>query len=165
MENRKSIKAQILTDLDQLSSEEFPVLYSYILVSGIDYFSQLNSGQLSKKGNAKRYKQFCEKYLELNGKEQEMLYQFRNAVTHTYGQYGMNEKYGNEFRFIFDFELNTWVSQKSRVIHMINPEKLRKRFLYAIEKYEADIKSTPHLQKKYDLVSKKVGFLTSPWSK
>ena len=157
----KSVLNKILVELNTLNASAHPVAYAFTIVSALDILSQLNSGKLKKIGAVKRFKRFTEQYLGLRPSEQEILYQFRNATVHTFGQYAFNEKTKTEYRFVYHEE-GVWVQKLSRTVYSINLIQLKSKLDRAVQTFETNLKNDPELKKRHDLVYRKIGTAIAP---
>lgn len=153
----RSVLGEIIKELHSLDPKQHPVAFAFTLVSALDLLSQLNSGKLKKIGAVKRFKRFTAEYMGLREFDQELIYQFRNATVHTFGQYAFNEKTKKEYRFVFHSDDNNWCTKVSRVVYSINLIVLKAKLEKAVDRFYDNLANDPSLKERHDLVYKKIG--------
>lgn len=127
------------------------------IFTGIDLLSQCYFGNLRTKSSAKRMKFFMEKYLRLTAEQQEALYRFRSALTHTYGMYSFDEGRKKEYRFRLLLDGRHIVEKKSTVVYEISVLKLKEQFFKALSHYHHHLQKSEARQQKFIKVYRKIG--------
>lgn len=161
---KDSVLHAILIEIKTLDAEKHPVSFAFALMSALDLLAQLNSGKLNKIGAVKRFKRFTGKYLGLREVDQEVLYQYRNAVVHTFGQYAFNEKTKQEYRFVYHIDDRLLLKKVSRSVYSVNLPILQLKVEKAAEQFLLDVENDSALKERYNLVYRKVGRTISPLS-
>jgi hypothetical protein len=124
---------------------------------GIDLLSQCYFGNLKPKSSTKRVKIFLQNYFRLNPEEQETLYRFRSALTHTFGMYSFDESLKKEFRFKLLMGKETILEKRSASVYDVHALALKNQFFKAIHFYQLHLQKSENMQQKFMKVYRKTG--------
>ena len=131
------------------------------ILAGVDLLAKFYKGT-DNGGVGKRFKEFVKKYFQrLTPDEADQLYQFRNALMHSFGLYSetKHKKY--------QFSVNAGKSGTGALVeprgndwYFVGIQTLHERFEEAIEDYRNDLKQSQDLRAKFMTMWQKYGFLT-----
>jgi len=155
----KSPFAQVVNELEQAKLAKQPVTLSFTCGALIELLGQFYEGSLSKTGSAKRFLRFAQDYVKLSKANASVIYQYRNAVVHGFGNHAFNKTMNKEFRFYRDVEQTTLVVKRGGSTYGINPQLYANYVLEAAAKYQRDLEKDALLQEKFDRVYRRVGQL------
>ena len=135
---------------------------AFCVFSAFDLLAQFYRGELKKSQSAKRLKKYWEKYTSLNNDQLELLYQFRNAVIHSFGQHAFDKRTKREFRFLIDNGQSPTITGKSKTVITVNMKKLEELLEKSISAYHEDLTDKKHLREKFNTVYRRIGVLFDP---
>ncbi len=137
-------------------NQAFPLLFWSI----IDLLARYHSGQLENQGSMVRIKKFLKAFYRHDRRDTQTLLLFRNAVTHSVSLFAFDASSKREVRFKLSND-GPLLSQESNVRFEINTEELHARLFECIEKYQTEMKTSTELQKRFQKVFKKLGYIHS----
>ena len=149
-----------LKELEQLNSaglsqnQAFPLL----IWSVIDLLSRYHSGQLENQGSMVRIKKFLKEFLRHDRRDTQTLLLFRNAVSHSVSLFAFDASSKREIRFRLTKE-GPLVRQETQVRFAINTKEFYNRLNESIEKYNKEVLTSIELQKRFQKVFKKLGYI------
>jgi predicted transcriptional regulator len=147
-----------LNELGTLPSEAH-MSKAFCVFSAFDLLAQFYRGELKKGQSAKRLKKYWEKYTSLNNTQLELLYRFRNAVIHSFGQHAFDKRTKREFRFLIDNGQSQTITAKTKTVVCVNVEKLENQLVKAISAYREDLTDKKHLRENFNTVYRRIGVL------
>lgn len=160
--NTDSVLSVVLHQLER-SRSGHPVVQGYCALSVLELLIQLYSGKLSQRHHAARWVRFCMRFMSLPEETAKEFYLWRNAVAHTFGQYGLDKARGIELRFVYASEGPIFF-KASRTVRTVNTYQLLHEVKNVISRYQEALERTPALQENFDRVHRKVGRVTVPAS-
>jgi len=146
-----------LKDLEKVSltqNQAFPLL----VWSVIDLLSRYHSGQLENQGSMVRIKKFLKAFLKHDRRDTQTLLLFRNAVAHSVSLFAFDASSKREVRFRLTDE-GPLVLQETPVRFAINTIEFHARLYESIEAYHKEVMTSNELQKRFQKVFKKLGYI------
>jgi len=135
-------------------NQAFPLL----IWSVIDLLSRYHSGQLENQGSMVRIKKFLKAYLRHDRGDTQTLLLFRNAVSHSVSLFAFDASSRREVRFRLTDE-GPLILQETQVRFAINTAELFSRLNESIEAFHKEILTSIELQKRFQKVFKKLGYI------
>ncbi|KAB1064066.1 hypothetical protein [Salibacter halophilus] len=132
---------------------------AFCVLSAFDLLAQFYRGELKKGQSAKRLKKYWDKYTNLNNSQLELLYQFRNAVIHSFGQHAFDKRTKREFRFLIDNGQSPTITSKTKTVVTVNMEKLEELLGLSISAYREDLTDKKRLRENFYTVYRRIGIL------
>lgn len=147
---------EALKKAELTQNQAFPLLFWSI----IDLLARYYSGQLENQGGMVRMKKFLKSFFRHDRRDTQTLLLFRNAVSHSISMYAFDASAKREIRFNLVSE-GPLVNQKSNVQIEINTSELHSRLYQSIEAYKQELQQSEQLQKRFQKVFKKLGYIVS----
>lgn len=155
-QDRKSVLAACLRELRNTPDENV-ISRCFCVFSALDLLAQMHTGKSGNKRSAKKNVLFYRRYMRLNEFSAEVLYQVRNAVTHSFGTHSQNSATKRQYRFIYDLTGEKLFEQKSAVVYRVNTEQLEHRFFEAIHHYKEELLHSSASRKRFFTVYRRIG--------
>ena len=155
-QNRKSVLAACLRELRNTPDENV-ISRCFCVFSALDLLAQMHTGKSGYKRSAKKTVLFYRRYMQLNELSAELLYQVRNAVTHSFGTHSQNSATKRQYRFIYDLTGEKLFEQKSTVVYRVNRAQLEHRFFEAIQSYKRELLNSTPARKRFFTVYRRIG--------
>ena len=149
-----------LDELKELESKNLTQNQAFPLLawSIIDLLSRYHSGQLENQGSMVRIKKFLKAYLRHDRRDTQTLLLFRNAVAHSVSLFAFDASSKREVRFRLTNE-GPLILQETQVRFAINTNELFSRLNESIEDYHTEVLTSIELQKRFQKVFKKLGYI------
>lgn len=125
------------------------------IMAGIDLLSKYHSGTLDFKVGP-RFKIFLKEFWNLNDDEQEVIWQLRNSLCHSFSLYSISDK-GKEYRFELAETSDNLIANISQDTYRIALNKLLEFFFDGIIKYHSAVSKSDDLKTKLVSVLRKIG--------
>jgi len=130
------------------------------ILAGVDLVAKFWRGSDERGEVGKRFKKFVNKYFQpIPAGDEEVLYQLRNSLLHSFGLY--SEDKGKVYRFHLSDQRG---SQQTPLVHHNPPDvyqvdilTLHDQFERAIMQYQNDVESNVKLQQNFNLMFPKYG--------
>jgi hypothetical protein len=142
-----------LDELKELESKNLTQNQAFPLL-----LSRYHSGQLENQGSMVRIKKFLKAYLRHDRRDTQTLLLFRNAVAHSVSLFAFDASSKREVRFRLTNE-GPLILQETQVRFAINTNELFYRLNESIEAYHTEVLTSIELQKRFQKVFKKLGYI------
>lgn len=150
------VQIKELEAVNLAQNQAFPLM----IWSLIDLLSRYHSGQLENQRSMVRMKKFLKAFIRHDRGDTQTLLLFRNAVSHSVSLFSFDAAAKREVRFSLSTE-GPLVTQNSNVWFNINTIEFQTRLLEGIEAYKKELESSPELQKRFQKVFKKLGYISA----
>ena len=124
------------------------------ILAGIDLLAKFYRGTdaIGKVGN--RFKAFIREYFKpIPKQDEEIIYQLRNALLHSFGLYSYKEnreeETKEEFKFMVSITRAPLIQRVTPDMYHINLLALHERFEDSVKRYATDLNKKPELQEKF----------------
>lgn len=134
--------------------------YCMYIWSVLDLLSRFYSGQLDNQQATKRLKKYLTEFFPHERKQTKNLILFRNACSHSVSLFASDASSKREVRFALE-EQEDFIRQKSSSRIIINGGEFKLRLLKSIERYQSQLKKDEQLQKRFEKVFRKMGYVNS----
>lgn len=115
------------------------------VLAGIDLLGKFHRGKDTRGKVGDRFKEFVRTYFQLSSVDaDQVLYQLRNSLLHSFGLYSENR--GQVYRFRVTATGGTLIESTENDIYLIDLRSLHSEFENAIELYKEELDATPRLQ-------------------
>ncbi|MDD3033055.1 MAG: hypothetical protein PHT25_00530 [Bacteroidales bacterium] len=142
---------------------QYQVLFpgTMAIMAGIDLLSKFHFTDSNVHGNKSgdRFKGYVSKYIDCTN--QEILYQLRNSLLHSFGLYSKDKK-GKEYNFILLQDTSTFISTTDNRNYYISILNLLSKFDESINNYKADLLISNQLRKNFSDMFTKYGQIGIP---
>jgi hypothetical protein len=126
------------------------------ILAGIDLLAKYLAGEDSPRGVTKRYRAYLNGYCQpLGPDDAETLYQFRNALIHSFGLYSKSKK--QVYHFGMSLRGSTLITQGASDRYTIDLPALHKRFEQSISLFQSDLDAKTNLQTNFKAMFPKYG--------
>lgn len=132
--------------------------FSLLIWSLIDLLSRYQSGQLENQGSMVRIKKYLKAFYRHDKRDTQILLLFRNAVSHSVSLFAFDASSKREVRFRLTNE-GPLILQETQVRYAINTNEFYNRLIESIEVYHKEILTKTELQKRFQKVFKKLGYI------
>lgn len=128
------------------------------ILAGIDLLAKFyyTDNEISGNFSSDRFKKFVLQYID--NKNQEVIYQLRNSLLHSFGLYSKDKK-ENEYNFILDRGKSELINQIDTKNFVISVDLLRAKFENSIALYKADLVNNLKLKTNFELMIPKYGYI------
>lgn len=124
------------------------------IMAGIDLLSKFYSGEDSNNKSRERFLTYVSKYID--NRNQEVLYQLRNSLLHSFGLYSESFS-GNIYKFNLGINYQSELVIVKKPYYLIDVNELRIKFEYSIELFKTEYSKLESF-KKFILISEKYGW-------
>lgn len=155
-QNPKSVLADCLREMAETPVQN-TISKCFCVFSALDIMAQMYAGKAGTKRTAKKTILFYRKYMQLNEITAEVLYQLRNAVTHSFGTHSSNPAKKTQYRFVYNLSGDKLFEQKSAVVYSVNTDQLNNRFLRAVQQFKTDVLNDAAVRKRFFAVYRRIG--------
>lgn len=156
IENSQSVLAACLKELENTPGRNI-ISRCFCVFSALDLLAQMHTGKSGYKRSAQKTVLFYRRYMQVNDLTAEVLYQVRNAVTHSFGTHAVNTTTKKPYRFLYDLTGEKLFEQKSTVVYRVNPLQLERRFFEAIQLYKRELLNSAPARKRFFAVYRRIG--------
>lgn len=126
-----------------------------LITNSIDLLAQYYSGDLKNNKTSKRFKDLLIHCGQLSNEEAELMYQFRNALSHHFGTFSFNHLANKKYRFKIHSENKQLFEERNSMIY-VSDIILEKRYFQIIDNVKNmiknDIKRTGNFMKVFRFI-------------
>jgi hypothetical protein len=127
------------------------------ILAGIDLLAKYFAGT-DQGGVGSRYCEYLKRYCQpLGPDDAETLYQFRNALMHSFGLYSKSRT-GRVYRFGMSLCGSTLIKQGQKNDYVINLFVLHERFEQSVSRFQSDLDANTNLQTKFKAMFPNYGY-------
>lgn len=126
------------------------------IMAGIDLLAKYYFGTLDVKDSSLRFKQFLEDFWNLDKREQEIIYQLRNSLLHSFGLYSIG-KNGKEYKFTLTESTDKMINISNDNNYLIDIDKLCDAFFLGATNYKNRVLKEEKLKTNLTVVFCKIG--------
>ena len=127
------------------------------ILTGVDLIAKFYAGRYDTSGTGERFKAFFKEYFPQDIVDApNIMWQFRNAIVHSYGLFGIDNK-GNEYGFGLTHNKGKLLQMNSDGVYIICGTTLFLAFEAALGAYFQQLNTDTELQNKFHIVFAKCG--------
>lgn len=105
------------------------------IMAGIDLLAKYYSGSLDLDNSKEKFKTFLKLFWNLNDIEQEIIYQLRNSLLHSFALYSIDKK-GKEYKFTLIESTDKMIVNSNENNYVIDIDKLCEAFFTGANNYK-----------------------------
>ena len=121
------------------------------IMTGIDLLGQYYTGTDCPEGSGSRFKKYVRDYFKgIIKKEDNILYQLRNALIHSFGLYTRDSEYREYIFTLTSMEKPEFIEYGGKNKYIIGDKPLHEKFEDSIYKYHKELLKDPVLQKHFE---------------
>jgi hypothetical protein len=129
------------------------------VLAGIDLLAKYLAGSDTVGGVGKRYCDFINKYFQpVNADDAETLYQFRNALIHSFGLFSQSKT--KAYHFGMSMNGSTLIKARSSDRYTIDVFALHERFEQSVCRFQTDLDADSTLQSHFAKMFPKYGSIS-----